>query len=295
MGNQSSAPLPEEKSKPSGGGSKIMRRLAALALLVLFWYISNYTIKTTYTDIYSPKVSQDIKIVLIADLHGAEFGKENARLLRKIESENPDAVFIAGDMHTNYDTDGMKVSIDFMNKLECPSFFVYGEHDRNMYDYKDFHNNNLYILNPDTSHYSSSSPAIQGMEIMVGDTYIDIVGVNYAPANYDISNYLKRNEERFTIVLSHIFNHGAAEKFRADLTLCGDTHGGIIRFPFLGAAYYEGEFFPSLRSDKAIYDKGLFEYDGGYAYVSGGLGAYPYPIRLFNRPEINVITIKPQN
>lgn len=280
-------------NKPPKKRRILLRGILTLAFLVLFWYINNYTIKVTHTALYSSKVSDDIKLILLSDLHGMEFGSHNAPLLKKIREQNPDAVLIAGDMHTNYDAQGMEIAVDFLNSLTCPVFFIYGEHDRAMYDYSTFNTENIHVLNPDTDYYYSAAPAVKTEEFTLGDTTLDIVGINYVPRDYNIADYAEKKDGRFTIVLSHIFNHDAAEKFGADLTLCGDTHGGIVRIPFLGAAYYNGEWFPSLSGKKPIYDKGLFEYDGGYAYISGGLGAYPYPLRLFNRPEINVITIKP--
>lgn len=89
------------------------------------------------------------------------------------------------------------------------------------------------------------------------------------------------------------------EKFGADLTLCGDTHGGIIQIPFLGPAYYNGKFVPELYEDKnKIFDKGLFKYDGGYLFITSGIGNYigDYNIaaRFNNRPEIAVLTISPE-
>ncbi|WP_096435088.1 metallophosphoesterase [Alteribacter populi] len=87
-------------------------------------------------------------------------------------------------------------------------------------------------------------------------------------------------------------------KFREfDLILAGHYHGGQFRIPFLGAPfvpepYYEryGLFPPQDRV------KGLWEYQGTKQYVSTGLGssdALPFmKFRLFNTPEINVLTIK---
>ena len=58
--------------------------------------------------------------------------------------------------------------------------------------------------------------------------------------------------------------------------------------------YYEGEWLPELLENKEVYDKGLFEQDGHYMYVSCGLGNFPFPARLFNRPELTVLKIVPE-
>lgn len=80
-----------------------------------------------------------------------------------------------------------------------------------------------------------------------------------------------------------------------DLILSGHYHGGQYRIPFYGAvfipeSYYErnGLFPPQDRV------KGLWEYKGIKQYVSTGLGSsdtVPFmKFRLFNTPELNVIT-----
>ena len=98
--------------------------------------------------------------------------------------------------------------------------------------------------------------------------------------------------------MAHIPNYDSYAAFGADLTICGDTHGGIIQLPFgRGPAYYSetGEWFPEIfgsRSD--IYDKGMFDYDGGTMFITSGLGAYPLAARFNNRPEIAFIDIVPQ-
>jgi predicted MPP superfamily phosphohydrolase len=82
-----------------------------------------------------------------------------------------------------------------------------------------------------------------------------------------------------------------------DLIIAGHYHGGQIRLPFIGAlfvpeAWYEpNSFFPP--QDRV---KGLWEYKQTKQYVSTGLGSSDFipflKFRLFNPPEINVLTLK---
>lgn len=82
-----------------------------------------------------------------------------------------------------------------------------------------------------------------------------------------------------------------------DLIIAGHYHGGQIRLPFVGALFvpepwYEpNSFFPP--QDRV---KGLWEYNGIKQYVSAGLGSSAeisfFKFRLFNPPEINVLTLK---
>jgi len=82
-----------------------------------------------------------------------------------------------------------------------------------------------------------------------------------------------------------------------ELIIAGHYHGGQIRLPFIGALFipdpwYEpNSFFPP--KDRV---KGLWEYKQTKQYVSAGLGtsdAIPLlKFRLFNPPEINILTLK---
>ena len=98
---------------------------------------------------------------------------------------------------------------------------------------------------------------------------------------------LHREARGFTLLLSH-----HPEEFDTycdvgvDLALCGHTHGGQLRIPYLGGviAPHQG-FFPK-------YDAGLYENRGTRMIISRGLGNSLCPLRVNNRPELVVVTLK---
>ena len=79
-----------------------------------------------------------------------------------------------------------------------------------------------------------------------------------------------------------------------DLVIAGHYHGGQVRVPFYGApfipvmtsSFYDG-FFPDQN-----YVSGLAAGNSIQQYISRGLGASNIPFRLFNTPEINLLTLK---
>ncbi len=271
--------------------------IGALTALFALWYYNNFTIKTVYTEITSDKVQNDVKIALISDLHGMKFGEDNKNLIETIDAQKPDIVVACGDMMTSTEPEEtIPVAVELLSDLaeKYPVYFVDGEHDKlfeslhtalqdtnvtftPMYDVENYYNISCF---EDT--------------ITVGETEIYIGGVNYYSHFYfDMNEYITIPDDVFSIFLCHIPQIEEFEKIGADLTLSGDTHGGIIQL--FGPAYFEGEWFPELTgSNTPVYDKGLFDYEGGQMYVTSGLGAYPIPARFNNRPEVCFITIRPE-
>jgi predicted MPP superfamily phosphohydrolase len=69
------------------------------------------------------------------------------------------------------------------------------------------------------------------------------------------------------------------------LILSGHTHGGQVRFPFVGA--------PALYATNELkYDRGLFRRGATQLYVSSGTGVIGLPVRFGARPEIAVLRLK---
>ena len=268
---------------------KTAKILLVVILLIGFWWFENFSLNIVKTTIPSSKTTDTINIVHISDLHGHEFGSGNKRLIKKISALNPDLIFVTGDMFTNGDTRGMDIAIQTITRLcdTAPVYFVPGEHDHG----QDF----LFALESAGVHvmcYKTETIEIKGNPIT-------IYGINnvYYSSTFDLHNEFDAPDSgRLALLLAHIPNYDAFMNFGADVTFCGDTHGGVVQLPFLGPMYFEGEWFPEITKGKSnVTDRGLFSDGQGHSmYVSPGLGNYPYPVRLFNRPEISYIQISPE-
>ena len=93
--------------------------------------------------------------------------------------------------------------------------------------------------------------------------------------------------DAFTVLLAH-----RPEDFQAyvdagiDVTFSGHAHGGQFRIPGMGGLVAPGQgYFPK-------YTAGIHEQGESKLVVSRGLGNSIIPIRLFNLPEIGVVTLK---
>ena len=75
-----------------------------LGVFCLFsiWHASTHFHKVFYR-LSSDKISKPGKFVLLADLHDKEYGKGNAKLLKAIAEECPDAVLVHSNFHKGND------------------------------------------------------------------------------------------------------------------------------------------------------------------------------------------------
>jgi predicted MPP superfamily phosphohydrolase len=72
---------------------------------------------------------------------------------------------------------------------------------------------------------------------------------------------------------------------RIDLALCGHTHGGQVRVPFLGAPVV-----PSFFGNK--YASGLVQGPKTQVYVNRGIGLIAPPVRFNCRPEVTLLRLR---
>jgi predicted MPP superfamily phosphohydrolase len=90
----------------------------------------------------------------------------------------------------------------------------------------------------------------------------------------------------FKILLAHSPDlHDRAATRGVHLYLCGHTHGGQVRIPYIGA----------LRSNAKSprrYTYGHWIHRGMHGYTSGGIGCASLPVRLNCPPEVVVLTLR---
>lgn len=256
-----------------------------MVLLIGDIYFETNTIQIDSIVIKTKKLptNRSFKIVHISDLHNKKFPNNNADLFKKIKSLKPDIIAITGDVidaKTN-DFDNVYSLLDDLMKINHNIYFVSGNHEwrnRKTDEFIDgLKKRKIKIVN-------NSNEIIEDSNFSINICGIDDPYTNHENINEAFSNIDKNS---FTLLLSHspdiIFKQ---YNLPCDLILCGHTHGGQIRFPFIGGIIAPGQgYFPK-------YDKGLFKYrDDQLLYVNSGLGTSVLPIRFLNRSQISSITL----
>lgn len=263
---------------------------AVVLCFVTYIILENNTISLTQYDINSDKVSDGNKltIVHVSDLHNKEFGKDNKRLLKKIESCDPDIIAVTGDIIDSYHTD-VDVAITFMQKASeiAPCYFIPGNHEQRVPDeYNTFKEElegfNVTILENEAVEFTQKE-----------DTFslIGLIDPNFVfdyPTGY-ISTQLSTlsADDNYTVLLAHRPEYFETyTSFDVDLVLSGHAHGGQFRIPFIGGLFAPDQgAFPK-------YDSGKFTDNNTEMIVSRGLGNSIFPFRLNNPPELITITIE---
>lgn len=78
-----------------------------------------------------PKDFDGFKIIQISDLHNKSFGKNNEKLLKKVEDEKPDIVVITGDL-VEGDNNKYHVALNLVEELtkKYEVYYIVGNHEQ---------------------------------------------------------------------------------------------------------------------------------------------------------------------
>lgn len=238
-----------------------------------------------------PKNFSGFRIVQISDLHNDEFGRDNSRLLAKINEADPDIIVLTGDLVDSRRTD-VDVSIAFaeMAVKIAPTYYVTGNHEHRIPE--DYERLKAGLVEVGVTVMENESVMLEKN----GDK-ISLVGLhdpsffNHGEELFSESVIAEKltqltSETAYDIVLAHRPQYFETyTESHADLILSGHVHGGQFRLPIIGGLYAPSQgLFPK-------YDAGKFEDNGTVMIVSRGIGNSIFPIRLGNRPEIVTIVL----
>lgn len=271
---------------------KVLISIIIIILLILFFVYQNNKIVISNYEYSNDKILNeytDFKIVQISDLHNKMFGKDQRRLIKKIERLNPDIIVITGDL-VDSRRYNLNKALKFINSAIdiAPIYYVSGNHEAR------------------TRMYTKVKETLEDAGVIILDntmisinSNIDIIGVPdpdflddfffNSTNTSEIINILEKycNDEKFQILLAHrpeLFS--LYSEYNIDLIFSGHAHGGQMRLPFIGGIFAPNQgFFPKFIEGMHVQNKSTM-------YVSRGLGNSIFPFRIFNKPEIVVVTLK---
>lgn len=268
----------------------VMLLISIMVSWVIWGNLSVETTKLTVTSKDLPEAFDNFSIAHISDLHNAEYGKNNEKLIDILEAESPNIIAITGDLidsnHTN-----LEVALSFAQQAVkiAPCYFVTGNHEAWIgSQYEELK----------TSLQNTGITVLQdeAIELNYGDVCIQLIGLNdpdFSERDRLLSESILEAKlsqvnisDGFTILLSHrpeYFN--VYQNKNIDLVLSGHAHGGQFRLPLGGGVIAPGQgLFPK-------YDAGAYTENGTTMIVSRGIGNSIIPVRINNPPEIVIIEL----
>lgn len=223
---------------------------------------------------------RELRLVHISDLHIRSFYDYYQRIAETVNALAPEIILITGD---------------FLEK------------DRNISDVRRFLDllratKGIYAVQGNWEYWARLEGenmrrhlARAGVTLLIDQRFdlelrqvpISILGLDY-PSPVDRLHSLQQaaDPSRVNLLLSHVpaFQHEELNN-RIDLILCGHTHGGQVRIPFVTPFY-----LPRFSSP---FVSGMYRV-GPHAtplYVNRGIGTSLFPIRFMCRPEITLLRL----
>lgn len=274
----------------------IIIAVAAVLLALAVWTVWGNTALELNTYTVSSDALSDAfngyRIAHVSDLHNAELGDGNEKLLAMLRAAEPDMIAITGDMIDSRNTD-VEVALNFAEKAMqiAPCYYVTGNHEARVSEYDE--------LKAGLEACGVIVLENEREQIEMSGEFITILGVDDPSFNTDylfgdsasvVSSTLAEistEDDVFTVLLSHrpeLFDTYVA--CGMDLTLSGHAHGGQFRLPFVGGLVAPNQgFFPK-------YDSGIYTENGTNMIVSRGIGNSLLPFRFNNRPEVILIELR---
>ncbi len=271
--------------------------LAILLVLMIVWVShGNTTLETKIINVSSEKLPQEFdgfRIVQISDLHNAEFGKDNSKLISALKETDADIIVITGDI-----IDSRKTNIDralhFAGEaaLLAPAYYVNGNHESRLENAE----YNRLITGLESAGVTVLENKVA--EISLGDETITLIGINDPKFRMElVDDTTEQNiahqlmsaapqNNNYTVLLAHRPEYFDVYAGKVDLVFSGHAHGGQFIIPFIGGILAPGQgFLPE-------YYDGLYEQSGTSMIVSRGIGNSIFPFRINNKPEIVVAELK---
>lgn len=267
-----------------------------MILLVVWIAYGNSDLETHEILISSkdlPAEFDAFRIAHISDLHNAEFGKNNTKLISLLEKTEADIIVITGDIIDSRRTN-IEKAIRFAVKAAniAPTYYVNGNHESRLSpkDYtqliKKLKESGVTVLENQTA------------DITIGSETITLVGINDPNFNmvlvddateHNVAHQLMKTipeNENYKVLLAHRPEYFDVYADTVDLVLSGHAHGGQFIIPFVGGLIAPGQgLLPK-------YYDGLYERGTTSMIVSRGIGNSLFPFRINNKPTIVVAELQ---
>ncbi len=269
---------------------------AAAVLSLLGWALVWGNTALVRTDVLVcsngiPEAFDAYKIVQISDLHDAQIGENNEKLIAMTAETEPDCIVLTGDF-VDSSRFHPELSLSVAESLVkiAPVYYVSGNHEAILPD-EDYQalTDGLRALGVCVLEDESAELTRDGQSIRL----IGLTDIGFHPGTLEEKKDALRTalsallpEDEFSVTLAHRPElMDVYTECGAPLVLSGHAHGGQIRLPGIGGLIAPGQgLFPK-------YTEGKYEENGTTLVVSRGIGNSVLPLRVNDRPQIVVVQL----
>lgn len=276
---------------------KRIQVILSLILVVLIgWTLwGNTALEVNEYEIVSDRIPQGFdgfRIAQVSDLHNAEFGEGNGKLIEQLSQTDPDIIVITGDLIDSRHTD-LNIALEFCREIIsiAPVYYVSGNHEARVAEYPELKiglaEAGVIILENEKLELTREGESITLIGLKDPTFRTDYLFGDAASVTQYALGELQNASDGFTISLSHrpeLFD--TYVEAGVDLVFSGHAHGGQFRLPLIGGLVAPNQgFFPK-------YDAGRFDEENTTMIVSRGVGNSIIPFRINNPPEIVAVELK---
>ncbi len=260
----------------------------SLAAVATALAASDTRLKITEYQITTDKLSGEIRLAFVSDLHSCKYGENQSELIKAIDNARPDAVLYGGDIFDDIYINDNPLTLMKSVVQKYPSYYVTGNHEIRC--------DNLAEIKRTLKKLGVFVLEGKSVPLTVGDDQIYISGAGdpfltgYDEFIEKLKNIPENSSGSFSVLLTH--RPELAEEYQKlpyDLVLAGHAHGGQWRVPYLLNGLYAPDqgLFPK-------YAGGRYNFDSQTLIIGRGLSRESTIIpRFFNRPELVIINLIP--
>lgn len=240
-----------------------------------------------------PKALDGFKIVAVGDIHGGApfIGESKLKaMVQWISAQKPDLIVWLGDYVIHGILGGA-----FMEPEQVASILSRAEARHGQFAVIGNHDRQLGLERIERAFERARIPILRWARktLVIGETRLHLFGMDDFELSPDYWPTFRRAEEEWRtispaeplLVLSHSPDLFPWIPSRVTLTLASHTHGGQVRFPWLGSPIVPSSFGQRFA-------RGPIVEAGRHLFVNTGIGTSIIPIRLGVPPEISVLTLR---
>lgn len=271
---------------------RLKKLIGFLLILLLVFIAVDWRLAVREYVVESARISTPVRLALLTDFHGCDYGSGAQRLVKAVEMQNPDIVLLAGDIFDDQMPWDASEALVKTLAASYPCFYVTGNHE--------YWSGRVAEICTILETAGVTVLDMTCATVTVRGERLNICGIpdpyamKYCGAP-SIQDQLERalqgaDPEACTVLLAHrpelIEQYVAAG--RIDLVVSGHAHGGQVRLPGL----INGLFAPNQGWFPA-YAGGEYHVQDTTLIVSRGLARESTMLpRVFNRPELVMIELQ---